>query len=295
VTSTTRAESVAPLGDRSRRGDKGSQPIVITPPGRLRLPSVTQLWEAREIFTRFGRRDITLRYRQTALGVIWVVLQPLLAAGIFTLVFGGVARLPTGGVPYFAFSFAGMLAWNLFSGIISRSAPALVSSQALISRVFFPRIMVPLSTTCSVLVDFAVSSCMMIVLLVVYRINPGWPIVLTPIWVISALLLGVGIGTACSALMVRFRDIQYIVPVVLQLLLYATPVAYSVDAVPDRYRLFFDLSPLAWILQDFHWSLLGSARPPVWQMAGSVGVAILVFFAGTVVFEQMERGFADVI
>jgi lipopolysaccharide transport system permease protein len=295
VTSATPAKTVAAAGGRYRRGDKGSQSIVITPPGRFRLPSITQLWEAREVFTSFGRRDITLRYRQTALGVIWVVLQPLLAAGIFTLVFGGVARLPTGGVPYFAFSFAGMLAWNVISGIIVRAAPALVSSQALISRVFFPRIVVPLSTTCSVLVDFAVAFCMMIVLLVVYRINPGWPIALTPIWVISAVLLGGGAGTAFSALMVKFRDIQYIVPVVVQLLLYATPVAYSVDAVPDRYRLFFDLNPLSWLLQDFHWSLLGGARPPAWQMAGSAGVAILVFFAGTVIFEQMERGFADVI
>jgi lipopolysaccharide transport system permease protein len=253
------------------------------------------MWEAREIFTSFGRRDITLRYRQTALGVIWVVLQPLLAAGIFTLVFGGVARLPTGGVPYFAFSFAGMLAWNAISGIIGRGALALVSNQALISKVFFPRIIVPLSTICSVLVDLAVAFCMMIVLLIVYRINPGWPIALTPIWVMSALLLGGGVGTAFSALMARFRDIQYVVPVVVQLLLYATPIAYSVNAVPHRYRLFFDINPAAWILQDFHWSLLGSSRPPIWQMAGSVGVAILIFFVGTVIFEQMERGFADVI
>jgi lipopolysaccharide transport system permease protein len=294
VTSTTPARPIAPPG-RRHRGDKASKSIVITPPGRFRLPSITHMWEAREIFTSFGRRDITLRYRQTALGIIWVVLQPLLAAGIFTLVFGEVARLPTGGVPYFAFSFAGMLAWNAISGIIGRCAPALVSNQALISKVFFPRIIVPLSTVCSALVDLAVAFCMMIVLLIVYRINPGWPIALTPIWVMSALLLGGGVGTAFSALMARFRDIQYIVPVVMQLLLYATPIAYSVDAVPHRYRLFFDINPVAWILQDFHWSLLGSSRPPTWQMAGSVGVAILIFFVGTVIFEQMERGFADVI
>lgn len=291
VTSTTPARSRG----RYHGGDKGNQRIVITPPRRFRLPSVAQIWDAREVFTSFGRRDITLRYRQTALGIIWVVLQPLLAAGIFTLVFGSVARLSTGGIPYFVFSFAGMLAWNMISGVIGRSASALVSNQALVSRVFFARVMVPLSTICSVLVDFAVGLGMMVVLLVVYRISPGWPIALTPIWVMSALLLGGGVGTVCSVLMVRFRDIQYIVPVLLQLLLYATPIAYSVDAVPQKYRLFFDINPLAWLVQAFHWSLVGTSRPPVWQLGGSVGVAVLVFAVGMLIFEQMERGLADVI
>lgn len=294
VTSTTPARSSASASG-GRHADKAVRAVVITPPGRFRVPSITQMWHAREVFTNFGRRDITLRYRQTALGVIWVVLQPLLAAGIFTLVFGKVARLPAGGVPYFVFSFAGMLAWNMMSGVISRGASALVSNQALVSRVFFPRIMVPLSTVCSVLVDFAVGFCMMIVLLVAYRINPGWPIALTPIWMMAALLLAGGIGTVCSALMVRYRDVQYVVPVAVQLLLFATPIAYSIDAVPRGYRLFFSINPFAWIVQSFHWSLLGGSAPPTWQLVGSVGVAVLVFLAGTFIFEQMERGFADVI
>lgn len=295
MTSITPARSTASAGRRRLRNSKGSRSLVITPPGRFRVPSITQMWEAREVFTSFGRRDITLRYRQTALGISWVVLQPLVAAGVFTLVFGKIARLPTGGVPYFVFSFAGMIGWNMISGVISRGAPALVSNQALVSRVFFPRLMVPLSAICSVLVDFAVALCMMIVLLFVYRVNPGWPIALTPIWVMSAVLFAGGIGTVCSALMVKYRDVQYVVPVALQILLYATPIAYSIAAVPDRYRLFFDINPVAWIIQDFHWSLLGSTRPPAWQMIGSVGVAILVFFVGTFIFEQMERSFADFI
>lgn len=295
MTSTTPARSVASAGGRRHRDERGSPSIVITPPGRFRVPRITQIWEGREVFASFGRRDITLRYRQTALGVIWVVLQPLLAAGIFTLVFGKVARLPAGGVPYFVFSFAGMLAWNMISGVIGRGAVALVTNQALVSRVFFPRIIVPLSTICSVLVDFAVAFAMMIVLLVVYRIDPGWPIALIPAWVLSSLLLGGGVGTACSALMVKYRDVSYVVPVALQMLLYATPIAYSLDAVPNRYRLFFDINPVAWLLQAFHWSLLGTKRPPIWQLTGIVGVAILVFLAGAFIFEQMERGFADFI
>jgi lipopolysaccharide transport system permease protein len=295
VTSTTRAKPTATADVRSRPGDIGSQSIIITPPGRFPLPSFAQIWESREIFISFGRRDITLRYRQTVLGVVWVVLQPLLSAGIFTVIFGKVARLPTGGVPYFAFTLSGMVAWNMVSGVISRGSGSLVSNSSLVSKVFFPRIIVPLSTICSVLLDFSVAMCLMSVLLVVYRINPGWPIALIPIWVISALMLGCGIGTACSALMVRFRDIQYIVPVTVGLLLYATPIAYSVNAIPQRYRAFFDVNPFAWLLQDFHWSLVGSAHPPIWQMAGSVGMGIVVFFVGAIIFEKMERSIADYI
>ncbi|MBO0882677.1 MAG: ABC transporter permease, partial [Mycobacterium sp.] len=151
--------------DGRRTSHRFSAPIIITPPKRFRLPALGSLWEAREVLIRFGVRDITLRYRQTALGVAWVILQPLMTAGVFTLVFGKVAKLPTGGVPYFVFSFAGMLAWNVFSGVTSRAAPALVSNASLVSKVFFPRILVPLSTAYSVLVDFAVSLVFMSALL----------------------------------------------------------------------------------------------------------------------------------
>lgn len=295
MTSTTPAEPSAYAGARYHPDDQGGQSITITPPRRFPLPPVSQIWQARDIFASFGRRDVTLRYRQTALGVIWVVLQPLLAAGIFTLVFGKVARLPSAGVPYFPFSLAGMMAWNMTSGVITRGSSSLVSNQALVTKVFFPRLMVPLSTMCSVLVDFGVTFCLMIVVLVVYRIDPGWPIFLTPIWVMSSLLLGAGVGAVCSALMVRFRDVQYIVPVAVQLLLYVTPIAYSVSAVPHRYRIFFDINPFAWLLQEFHWSLLGISSPPAWQTAGLFGVATIVFLAGALIFEKMERGIADFI
>jgi lipopolysaccharide transport system permease protein len=137
--------------------------IVITPPGRFTLPRLRELWEAREVFLRFGLRDITLRYRQTALGVIWVVLQPLLAAGVFSIVFGTVADLPSGGVPYFIFSYAGLLAWNVFNGIVTRSSSSLVANQALVAKVFFPRMLVPLSTVVSVLLDFVVALAMFVV------------------------------------------------------------------------------------------------------------------------------------
>ncbi|WP_454051178.1 ABC transporter permease [Cellulomonas sp. Marseille-Q8402] len=268
---------------------------VINPPGRLPLPAWREMWEAREVFTRFGIRDLKLRYRQTALGVIWVVLQPLLSAGIFSVVFGEIANLGSDGVPYFVFSFAGMLAWTLFNGIVSRAAPSLVNNQALVSKVFFPRLLVPLSSVLSVLVDFLVASALMVVLLVVYGITPGWAILTLPLWILAVILLASGLGMACSALMVKFRDVAYVVPFALQTLLYASPLAYSLSEVGSNVRWLFDINPLTWILEGFRWALLDLAQPAAWQMAATAGVSVVVFVGGALIFSKMERGFADVI
>jgi lipopolysaccharide transport system permease protein len=274
---------------------RGPQRIVITPPSRISFPNLKHLWEAREVLFRFGARDVTLRYRQTALGIVWVVLQPLLGAGIFTVVFGGIAKLPSGNTPYFVFTFAGLLAWNLFSGIVSRASASLISNSALVSKVFFPRILVPLAVVYSVLVDFAVSLGMMVVLLLIYQINPGWFALLLPIWTLLAVLLACGIGLIASSVMVTYRDVGYVIPVALQLLLYATPIAYSLSAVPQRYLVFFELNPLTWLIEEFRWSLLGQAAPKPLYIVLSFVVSLAVFLVGVVVFESRERTFADII
>jgi lipopolysaccharide transport system permease protein len=269
--------------------------LIITPPGRLNLPRWRELWDAREVFYRFGIRDLVLRYRQTAIGVAWVILQPLAAAGIFSIVFGQVAGLPTDGVPYFVFSFAGMLAWNVFYGIVSRGSGSLVANQALVSKVFFPRLLVPLSSVISVLVDFLVAAVMFVVLLVVFGINPGWPVLLTPVWVLAAVLLASGVGVAASAIMVKYRDVAYVLPWILQILLYATPIAYSLTAVPEDLRWLFEINPLTWLMEAFRWSLLGLSSPSAWQFVALPVVAVLVFLGGTLIFQRHERTFADVI
>lgn len=269
--------------------------IVITPPGRLALPRVAELWEAREVLYRFGLRDVLLRYRQTAVGVAWVLIQPLMSAGVFAIVFGQVAELPSNGVPYFLFSYVGMLAWNLFNGVVTRAAPSLVGNQALVSKVFFPRLLVPLSSAFAVLIDFAVALAMGIVLLFVYQVNPGWGIVLLPLWVLLLLMLASGMAVAASALMVKYRDVGYVLPWLMQVLLYVSPVAYSLEAVPENLLWLFNLNPLTWILEGFRFSLLGLAAPPAWQVAGAVAAAVLSFVAGTLVFQRYEREFADVI
>jgi lipopolysaccharide transport system permease protein len=268
---------------------------VITPPGRFGLPHWRELWDGRDVVYQFGKRDVLLRYRQTAVGVAWVLLQPLASAGIFSIIFGNVAKLPSGGVPYFLFSYISMLAWTLFSQLVGRSAGSLVANQALVSKVFFPRVLVPFSTALSVLLDFAVALVLGVVLLVVYRVNPGWPVLLLPLWVLILLVGGLGIGAGASAITVRYRDVNYVLPWVLQVLLYASPVAYSLSAVPANLKWLFTINPLSWQLECFRWSLLGTPRPPLWQIGGSVGVAAAVFFVGLLVFQSHERTFADVI
>ncbi|MFC8597460.1 ABC transporter permease [Isoptericola sp. NPDC057191] len=272
---------------------------VITPPGRLNMPRWRELWEAREVLYRFGVRDIVLRYRQTVIGVAWVVLQPLASAGIFAVVFGQVAGLDSGGVPYFAFSLAGMLAWNLFNGIVARAAPSLVANQALVSKVFFPRMLVPLSSVLAVLLDFLVGFVLLVVMLFVYGINPGWAVLATPLWVLAAVVLACGLGMAGAAVTVQYRDVAYALPWVLQLALYATPVAYSLESVqqnvPSSLSWLFVINPLTWLMEGFRWSLLGLAAPPWWQVVGLAVVAVGVFLAGSLVFQKLERGFADVI
>ncbi|MGN6127986.1 MAG: ABC transporter permease [Humibacter sp.] len=268
---------------------------IIKAPGRFNLPPWREFWDAREVLYRFGMRDVVLRYRQTAIGVAWVVLQPLASAGIFAIVFGGVARLPSGGVPYFLFSFAGMLAWNVFNSIVGRSSTSLVANQALVSKVFFPRLLVPLSSVISVLIDFVVAFVMFIVLLFIYRVNPGWPILLTPVWLLITIMLAAGIGVAASAITVKYRDVTYLLPWVLQILLYATPIAYSVTAVPQELRWLFNLNPLTWLMQTVRWSTLGQPLPPTWQLIALPLSALIVFFGGILIFQRYERGFADVI
>jgi len=234
---------------------------------------------------------VTLRYRQTALGVIWVILQPLLTSAVLVVLFGKVAKLHFPVTPI-VFIFCGMLAWNLFSGIIGRAATSLVVNRDLVSKVFFPRMLVPLATSVSTITDFLVSTVFMFVLQAIFGVAPGVALILAPLWALMVILLASGIGLVSAALQVRYRDIVYVVPFVLQILLFASPVGY---VVPDKYKLFFDLNPLTWLLADFRWSFLDLAAPPLWQIVLSIVVPVAVFLAGSIIFEQMERSFADYI
>jgi lipopolysaccharide transport system permease protein len=244
-------------------------------------------------------RDVKLRYKQTALGVIWVVLQPLMAAGVFSFVFGRIAQLPSEGVPYFLFSYAGLLGWNLFSGTVTKTSVCLIGNSQLISKIFFPRLVLPFSTVPSVLIDFAVAMAMMIVLMFLYHVPPRAGLLLLPLWVAMLLLLSLGVGLITAALTVSYRDVQYILPVFTQILLYASPVAYGLTSafkrIPKTYQTLYLLNPLAAPLEGFRASLLGTAWPPLLSVLYAGGVSMAVILIGAYSFKKMERKFADVI
>jgi lipopolysaccharide transport system permease protein len=271
------------------------QTSIIEPPRRLDLPRWSELWFARDITMRLAQRDIIVRYRQTVLGVLWVIIQPVMAAGVFSLVFGTVAHLSSDGLPYFLFSLGGTLAWNVFNNVLSRSSGSLLQNQALVAKVFFPRILVPFSTAASVLLDFAVGLAVGVVLLFVYGINPGWPVLLIPVWILLIVLLAMGIGLILSAMTVKYRDVAYVMPVLTQILLYGSPIAYAVSSVPKHLRWMFEANPITWFLNAFRWSMLGAPPPHLWQVGGLVLLAFGVLFAGILYFQSHEREFADVI
>jgi len=278
-----------------RGTELSTERITITPPGRLNLPPWRELWRAREVAVRLAQRDIIVRYRQTIFGVAWVILQPLVSAGIFTIVFGVIAGLSTDGIPTFVFTLAAMLAWNLFNGALGKSSASMVSNQSLVQKVFFPRLLVPASSLASIVLDFIVGFALLVVMMLVFGVTPGWQVLLLPVWVLLILLLGLGFGLAAAAYMVKYRDVGYVLPWVLQVLMYASPLAYSLSAVPDNLRWLFEINPVTWFLEVFRWSALGTPIPPVWQLVALAVAAPLVFLIGTLIFQKNEREFADFI
>ena len=269
--------------------------LTIRPPSGWAALNLLEVWQYRDLLLTLASRDIKLRYKQTALGVIWVILQPVLAAGIFAFVFGKVLKAPSDGVPYFMFSFAGLLGYNAFSGTLTKASACIVGNAGLVSKVYFPRLILPLSTVGSTLIDFSVAMCLMVAMMARTGIWPGWGVLLLPVWLALMVMLAVGMGLFTSALMVRYRDLQYVIPVLLQFILYASPVAYPVSAVPPSLRPYFHANPIAGLLEAFRWSLTGHGTIDRPAVAYAILVAALIFIGGAFAFKKMERKFADVI
>ncbi len=269
--------------------------LVIRPTRGFAALNLREIWSYRDLLFTLAGRDIKIRYKQTSLGVAWVVLQPLVAAGIFSFVFGKVAKMPSDGLPYLLFSFAGMQGWSLFNNVLNRTSTCLVGNGHLISKVYFPRLILPLSTLPSILLDFGIAMLMLAVLLVIYHVSPGWGLLLLPVWMLILMTLAMGVGLWTAALMVSYRDVGYVLPVALQMLMYASPVAYAASAVPAQYQTLYFMNPLAGLLDAFRWSLLGVGSPRWGVLAASAGVALVVLIFGAFMFKKMERRFADVI
>lgn len=256
-----------------------------------------ELVEFKDLILEFARRDIKLRYRQTVLGIAWVILQPMVAAGVLNFAFGVVAGVRPSGPSYFLFTFAGLLMWNLFSMTLNKTSLSLVGNSYLISKVYFPRLILPVSGTLATLLDFAVALAVLFVVQAFHGIAPGWQVLLVPVWIVLVLYLALGAGLVAAALTVQYRDIQHILPILIPFMLYASPVAYDVSQIPDAYqRLFYLLNPLAAPIVAFRASVLAAApMPPLPYLVWSAAVAIALFVFGAAVFKRTERKFADVV
>jgi lipopolysaccharide transport system permease protein len=274
-------------------------------PPRERLPSAVilpgsgtldlrELWRFRDLFLLLTERDVRLRYRQTALGIAWVVLQPLVSSLIFAAVFGLFARLPSNGTPYLPFVFAAMLPWNLLAGGVQRAGNSLLASTNLVTKVYLPRAILPIAGVCAVLLDFAVALVVMFVLMPISGVLPSWTVLALPPLLALTLFVTIGVSLLFSALAVYYRDFSYALPFVIQVWMYASPVAYGSGLVPDGFQLLYGLNPMVGIIDGFRWALLGGALPVV-PLVESVGVSTLMLLIGAAVFRRVERSFADVI
>jgi len=253
------------------------------------------LWQYRELLYFLIWRDVKVRFKQTVIGAGWAILQPLLTMLIFTVVFSYFAKIPSGGIPYPIFSFTALLPWTYFSQALSVSGASLVSSSNLISKIYFPRLIIPIASTLSPLVDLGLNFIVLVGLMVWYRYTPIWAIVILPLFLLLAFATALAVSLWLSALMVRYRDIRYIIPFMVQFWLYASPVAYPLSVVPEKWLLLYSLNPMVSVIEGFRWALLGAAPPDFKLMSISATVVILLLLGGIVFFKRQEQSFADVI
>jgi lipopolysaccharide transport system permease protein len=252
-----------------------------------------EVWDYRELLYFFIWRDVKVRYRQTVIGVAWVVLQPLLAMGAFTLFFGRLAKLPSQGLPYPVFYFAALVPWAYFSQALINSTNIVVENQHLITKVYFPRLVLPLAAVSAGLVDFAVGFVVMLVLTLSYGFRPTRAALLLPAFILLALLTALGVGLWTSALNALYRDVRSIIPFAVQFWMLASPVAYPSSLVPARWRWLYNLNPMAGVIDGFRWALTGHGQPPGLPMLASVAMVVVVVAGGLFFFQRMEGTIAD--
>lgn len=269
--------------------------VVIRPTKGWAFLDLRELWTHSELIYFLSARNIKVRYKQTSIGVAWAVLQPLVMMAVFTLFFGRLAKLPSAGIPYPLFAFAGLLPWQLFSRTITESTNSLIMNQRLITRVYFPRIIIPISVTLAALVDFAISAVLLLGLMVIYGVRPGSAILWLPAFLLLMLLTALGVGFWLSALNVEFRDVAHAMPFLSQLWLFVTPVVYASTLVPPQWRVLYGLNPMTGVVEGFRWALLGAGRGPGQMLAASTLVAVGLFISGIAWFRRRERNFVDAI
>ncbi len=282
--------------DVAASGPDAVLPLTIVRPSRGWAPlDLREFWEFRELLGFLVWRDLKVRYKQTVLGVAWVVLQPFFTMLVFTAVFGKLVHMPSDGVPYALFSLAGLVPWMFFSHGLSQVSNSVVSNQELVRKVYFPRLALPLSAVLSDLVDLALSFAMLLCVMAFFGLAPNPKILLLPLLVALAIVTALGTGLWLAALNVRYRDVRHIVPFLTQIWLFLTPVAYPSSLLGEPWRTLYGLNPMAGVVEGFRWALLGTATAPGPLIAVSATVAALVLLGGIAFFRRTETSFADVI
>lgn len=269
---------------------------LIIEPGRSELHYWSDLWRFRELFWFLSWRDILVRYKQTVIGIAWSVLRPFLTMIVFTIVFGRIAKLPSEGVPYPIMVFAAMLPWQFFSNSLSECSNSLVTNSNLLTKVYFPRLVIPASAVIVSLVDFFISFAILALLMVWYGFVPDWRFLTLPIFLGLAFVASFGFGLWFAALNVKFRDFRYVVPFIVQFGLYISPVGFTSSVIPEKWRLFYSLNPMVGVIDGFRWAILGGKSQLYWPGFWlSTSLTFLVFLLGVRYFRGTERAFADVI
>ena len=255
-----------------------------------------ELWEYRELLFFLTWRDVSVRYKQTFLGAAWAVIQPFMTMVVFTIFFGGLAKISTDGLPQPIFYYAGLVPWTFFSNSVSNAATSVVSNSALFTKVYFPRLAMPISDILAALVDFSIAFLVLIGMMLFYGIVPTINIIWLPIFLLVACITALGVGLWLAAINVRYRDVRYMVPFLLNLWMFATPVAYPSSLIENPLILaVYQLNPMAGVIEGFRWALLGSGQPPSLSTLISVAISVVVFISGLFYFRRMEKTFADIV
>jgi len=268
--------------------------LRIRPPKKWVPINVSELWHYRELLYSFIARDVKIRYKQTALGFLWAIIQPLFLMVVFTLFFGNLAKVPSEGIPYPLFTFAALLPWTLFAEGLTRSTTSMVSNANIMTKVYFPRLIMPLSGILSPLVDFAIAFVILILMMAYYGFVPTIAIVLLPAFILLAVLTSFAVGLWLSALNVKYRDFQYTLPFLIQLWLFVSPVVYPASMVPEQWQFIYALNPMSGVIEGFRWALFGT-NPPQAMIFISVCVVVVLLVGGLFYFKRMEQYFADVV
>jgi lipopolysaccharide transport system permease protein len=276
---------------------KSSEFDLIIEPGRTEKNYWTDLWRFRELFYILSWRDLKVRYKQTVIGVAWSIIRPLLTMIIFSVVFGRIAKLPSEGTaPYAILVFAGLLPWQFFANALTESSNSLIGNTNLISKVYFPRLIIPASSIITSFVDFLISFVIMIGLMIYYQYVPTWHIIMVPVFLAIAFLSSFGVGLYITTLNVKYRDFRYIVPFIVQFGLYISPVGFSSNIIPEKWRLLYSINPMVGVIDGFRWSILGGASKIHWP-GFILSLSVTMFFVWYSIrhFRKMEKAFADYI